>query len=142
MKKIILTLSIFLVISLSYSQSSFTPQLRKFSLLNPNKLSVNHSVSFMSGFSSNNNAFYHSQYTNHIQYRFNPKLTLNLDLNFVNMGTAKFSDNFNIEGNNDNNSKVLPEFSLNYRPTENMNIKIEFRQGNVYHLRNNPFRRW
>ncbi|HCX72850.1 MAG TPA: hypothetical protein DHM37_03945 [Candidatus Cloacimonas sp.] len=98
------------------------------SLLNPNKLKMNHSVFFLGGVSSNQQSFYESTYTNHLQYNFNPKLKLKVDLNFVNFGTASFDNNWNIEGNNDNSTQVLPNFSLDYRPTENSRITIQFNQ--------------
>jgi hypothetical protein len=50
----------------------------------------------------------------------------------VNAGTATFNKGFDIEGNNDNNTMVLPEFSLNYQPTENTFITIEYRQVGGY----------
>ncbi|MDY6914828.1 MAG: hypothetical protein SVM86_00740, partial [Candidatus Cloacimonadota bacterium] len=63
-------------------------------VLNPSKLQMNHSVFFLGGVSSNNQGYYESTYTNHLQYKFNSKLKLNVDLNFVNFGTASFQDNW------------------------------------------------
>jgi hypothetical protein len=146
MKKITLLLIIIFTITLlaqtgieKYNPSFKIPSLAgNSSLLNPNKLEMNHSVFFLGGASSNQQSFYESTYTNHLQYSFNPKLKLNVDLNFVNYGTASFDNNWNIEGNNDNSTKVLPNFSLDYRPTENSRIIIQFNQ---YH-RNRYFGDW
>ncbi|MFA5499216.1 MAG: hypothetical protein WC327_06710 [Candidatus Cloacimonadia bacterium] len=96
-------------------------------LLNPNRLNVKHSMSFLSGVSSRGNGYYQSTYTNHLFYNLSPKLDLQLDQNFVNYGTATVKDSFSIKGNNDNKSGVIPEFSLNYRPSENFNIIFEMR---------------
>lgn len=114
----------------------------KFMLFNPNKLTMNHSFSFMSGFSSNKQGFYQSVYTNHLKYRFNSKLDFKLDLNFVNYGSTTFQKDFKIEGNNDNTSKVLPSFQLNYKPSENTKITFEFRQFGGYNLFNSMKRNW
>ena len=139
MKKYIIIFALVLI-SVSGFAESFNPNLMMPSLINMNKIKMHHSMSFMSGVSSNNQGFYQSQYTNHIKYQFSPKLSMNLDLNFVNVGTATFNKGFDIEGNNDNNTMVLPEFSLNYQPTENTFITIEYRQvggyGNTGYHRN------
>lgn len=122
--------------------SGFNPNFRLPSLFNPNNINMKHSISFMSGISSNNQGFYQSMYTNHILYTFNSKLNLKLDLNFVNDGSITFNKGFNIEGNNDNASKILPNFSLNYKPTDNTSIILEFRSygdGNQYF---NNYKRW
>ena len=108
--------------------NAFTPNLLMPSFINPDKFSMNHSVSFMSGFSSNNQGYYQSVYTNHLKYQFSSKLNLKVDLNFVNFGTATYQSGFKFEGNNDNISKVLPNFQLNYSPTKNTQISIEFKQ--------------
>ncbi|OQX70841.1 MAG: hypothetical protein B6D62_03410 [Candidatus Cloacimonas sp. 4484_275] len=108
----------------------FNPNFKLPSLFNPNKIKMSHSISFMSGVSANNKGFYQSVYTNHISYNFNPKLKLQLDLNFVNNGTMNFNRNFALESNHDNKSMILPDFSLTYKPTENMTFSFEFRHFN------------
>ena len=110
----------------------FSPNLNTIGLLNPNNLRVNHSMSFMSGVSSGGDGFYQSTYTNHLHYSFTPKLDLKVDLNFVNYGTANWDNSFSIKSNNDNASTIIPEFSLNYRPSDNSSITIEFRQSGAY----------
>jgi|WetSurMetagenome_2_1015567.scaffolds.fasta_scaffold981567_1 hypothetical protein len=97
-------------------------------LLGINHLSMSHSIGFSAGVSSNGKGYYLSRYTNHLRYEFNPKLNLELDLNVVNFGTA--SSSFKI--NSDNKSKILPEFKLTYKPSENVSLQLEFRQGNPW----------
>ncbi len=105
----------------------FGPRLNSPGLLNMSNMKMNHSMSFSSGFSSQGDGFYQSRYTNHLFYKFSPKLELNVDLSLVNYGTANIDNSFSISGNKDNSTAVIPEFSLNYRPTENTTIRIEYR---------------
>lgn len=97
MKKLILitTLSIFLLPLMA--QIEFPrPNLNPYSsnggnsLLNLEKLSMSHSMGFEAGTSSTGYGYYLSRYTNHLKYNFNPKLELDLDLNFVNVGKGFF----------------------------------------------------
>ena len=144
MKKLILILILSVMIFFLFAEITadyFKPDY-KFMLFNPNKLTMNHSFSFMSGFSSNNQGFYQSVYTNHLNYRFNSKLDFKLDLNFVNYGSTTFQKDFKIEGNNDNTSRILPSFQLNYKPSENTKITFEFRQFGGYNLFNSMKRNW
>ncbi len=127
MKKIILIL--ILMSGFLYGQiidSGFNPNKFAPSLFNMNDLEMNHSVSFSTGFSSGQ-SFYQSVYTNQIKYQFNSKLSLNLDLNFVNFGTGSMQ-NWEFDSNNDNQTMVLPNMQLNYRPTENILIQVEYNQ--------------
>ncbi len=104
----------------------------------PNNLHISNSASFSSTFnSSSKKSSYLSNYSTNFLYDVNPKLKLNLKLNFANFGTANYNSNFEFSGNNDNTSKVLPEFSLDYKPFENTSIHIEFRQN----IGNSPFSR-
>jgi hypothetical protein len=105
-------------------------------LFNPNKINVDHTVAFSSSINSNNQSFYQSRYTNSIEYTFNPKLKMNIDLHFINDGTATWSKNFDVEGNGDNENHILPEFSLEYKPTENSKFIFEVQQGGVYRPEN------
>jgi hypothetical protein len=84
-------------------------------------------MGFEAGSSSSGDGYYLSRYTNHIQYQFNPKLELNVDLNFINFGSA--NTNKSIEFNEDNQSKVIPEFSLKYRPSDNFHVEFRYEQG-------------
>ncbi|HRQ67088.1 MAG TPA: hypothetical protein P5170_00710, partial [Candidatus Syntrophosphaera sp.] len=72
-----------------------------------NKLSMSHSLGFEAGTSSSGRGYYLSRYTNHINYAFNPKLDLELDLSLVNYGSTS-----KLQFNSDNNTKVIPEFRL------------------------------
>jgi hypothetical protein len=97
------------------------------SIFNPNTVSVNHSASFMSGVNSSRNAFYQSVYTTHMNFKFHPKFTMGLDMNFVNFGTADVGKNLAVRSNQDNSTLVVPELNLTYQPNENMFIRFEFR---------------
>ena len=141
MKKIMMLVMLFLVVGLSAQiiNSAFTPDLLMPSMINMNNLTINHSMTFSSSLSSNNNSSYESVYTNHINYNFSPKLNLKVDLNFINYGSATYKSGIEFEGNNDNTSKVLPNFQLNYSPSENMKFIIEFKQYNSPFERNQYF---
>ncbi|HOD18298.1 MAG TPA: hypothetical protein PKJ14_06655 [Candidatus Cloacimonadota bacterium] len=102
------------------------------SLFNPYKLKMSHSMGFYTGSSGSGLSFYESRYTNHIFYEFNPKLNLALDLNFVNFGTAMNGKGFSFESNGDNQTKIFPEFSLNYKPTDAISIRFEYRNLNSF----------
>ena len=140
MKKVFFVLLLVALGSLLMAQSSiFMPSgtglnFSGNSLLNPYKLKISHSAGFTAGSSSNGHGFYESRYTNHIAYQFNPKLDLNVDLNFVNFGTASMNKNFAISSNDDNRSKILPEFSLQWKPSDNMSLRLEYKNVNA-----NPF---
>ncbi len=108
-----------------------------------NKIDMNHSLSFQSGASSNGQGYYLSMYTNHLSFDFHPKLTFNLDLHFANFGTASFNKNFDIEGNNDNASEIFPEIQMEYKPNDNMSIRVEFGRTPGYYYRSSLFdNRW
>ena len=110
------------------------------SLLNPANMRMRHTMSFMTSVSSQGDGYYQSVYTNHLFYSFHPKLDLNVDLNFVNYGTVDWDNSFSISSNNDNTSRVVPEFSLNYRPTDNTSIRIEFRSMGLHQQRYDHWR--
>lgn len=94
------------------------------SLLDPSRLSMSHSVGFEAG-SSSLGGYYMSHYTNHLKYSFNPKLDLKLDLSLVNFGTS--SPSFKL--NDDNNSRIIPGFTLDYHPSESLIIQVRYQQG-------------
>lgn len=93
-------------------------------LFDVSKLKMSHSLGFEAG-SSSMGGYYLSRYTNHLKYSFNPKLDLKLDLSVINLGSS--STNFRF--NDDNRSLFVPGFTLDYRPNDTFNFKIEFRQG-------------
>ncbi len=132
MKRILLIMILILTFTLNAEviNNVFKPNLLMPSFLDANKISVNHSISFSSGISSNKQSFYQSVYTNHLSYNFNSKLKLDLDLNFVNFGTATYKSGIEFDGNEDNATKVLPNMQLNWKPSENTSITFEFKQYN------------
>lgn len=133
MKNIIaLTIVLILATTVLFAGSTERPflgrGLENKSLFDLDNLQMNHSVSFMSGFSSDGGGFYQSVYTNRLFYQFSKNLDLRVDLNFVNHGTANWEESFSFSSNEDNQTNIVPEFSLNYRPSDNTRITIEFRQ--------------
>jgi len=138
MKKMMLLCILLLAFSLNAQiiDNAFTPDLLMPSMLNMNNLTMNHSMTFGSSFSSSGQSSYESVYTNHLKYKFSSKFNLNIDLNFVNFGSATHQGGIEFDGNNDNTSKVLPNFRLNYNPSENVKFIIEFKQYNSPFERN------
>jgi len=96
-------------------------------LLNMDKLTINHSLGFQAGTSSLGDGYYLSLYTNHLKWTFNPKLEMNLDLNFVNYGGFTASSKYKL--NDANYSRVIPEFSMRYTPRDNIKIQFSIIQG-------------
>lgn len=130
MKRIVTLLALLIMVisvSAEISEKFLNPAVFSPSLFDLNKITMNHTISFSGGISSNNQSIYQSLYTNHINYQISPKLNFKLDLNFVNYGSATYNRDLEFSGNGDNQSVILPEFSLSYRPSENMNIVIEYR---------------
>lgn len=147
MKKIMVIFVIMVFASLSAFEYSLTNPVNNngFSLLNPNKIKMSHSMSFSSAFNSNDSAFYQSTYTNTIDYTFSKKLKFRMNLNFVNNGSAMFNSSFSdfdMQSNNDNKSMILPSFSMEYRPTENTVIHFHFEQADGRYNFFNRGNRW
>lgn len=129
MKNMIFTLILMVAFSTLLAQidmprPNFSPYSLKSSLPG---LQMSHSMGFEAGTSSVGNGYYLSRYTNHLSYSFNPKLDMDLDLNFVNFGSMNTKSDFSL--NEDNSSKVLPDFSLRYRPSDTMSFEVRFSQG-------------
>ncbi|RLC58287.1 MAG: hypothetical protein DRH89_01500 [Candidatus Cloacimonadota bacterium] len=141
MKKIMLIALLILAFNLNAEiiNSAFTPELLTPSMINMNNFTINHSMSFSSSISSNSQSAYESIYTNHLNYKFNSKLNLKVDLNFINYGSATYQGGIEFDGNNDNTSRILPNFQLNYNPSENVKFIIEFKQYNSPFERNSLF---
>lgn len=104
------------------------------SILSLDRLSVSHSMGFEAGTSSVGDGYYLSRYTNHMKYTFNPKLELDLDLNFVNFGSMNTSSRF--EFNDDNANRIIPEFSLRYKPSDSISIQVQMNHSGYL---NSPF---
>ena len=111
-----------------FNSSQFNAGNLSSSLFNPYKMKMTHSMGFSAGTASNGLGFYESRYTNHISYQFNSKLDMAVDLNFVNFGSTSSTKSFNISSNDDNKSKIIPGFSLNYKPNDKMSFRIEYNQ--------------
>ena len=105
------------------------PDLNPFSMKSPElqNLKMSQSKGFESGSKSGGSGYYQSRYTNHMKYQFSPKLELDLDLNFVNFGSMNTGSKFSV--NDDNRNKILPEFSLRYKPSDYVNFEIRMSQG-------------
>jgi hypothetical protein len=130
MKNLLITLLLIgLILPVMATYNLPRPNLNPFTINNPalNNLKMSHSMGFEAGTSSMGNGYYLSRYTNHMKYQFNPKLELNVDLNFVNFGSLNTNTGFSL--NDDNNSKILPEFSLRYKPSDSMSFEIRMSQG-------------
>jgi hypothetical protein len=104
------------------------------SILSLDRLSVSHSMGFEAGTSSVGDGYYLSRYTNHMKYTFNPKLELDLDLNFVNFGSMNTASRF--EFNDDNANRIIPEFSLRYKPSDSISIQVQMNHSGYL---NSPF---
>ncbi len=140
-KSIFLILWLILSFSLFAQTMSFQSFLNRnpFSLLNNNKLSMHHSFSFTTQ-TNGKNAIYFSDYTNHLNYQLSSKLNLKMNLHFVNYGGANFNNGFsNMEMSNSKRINVIPEFILNYSPSDNFHIILQYSAGgNDFHSQN-PF---
>jgi hypothetical protein len=139
MKKILLIIALSLLLlpllaQINMPRPDFNPYSLKSSLPN---LSMSHSMGFQAGTSSSGSGYYLSRYTNHLSYKLSPKMDLDVDLNFVNFGSVNTGSS--ISFNDDNDTKVLPEFSLRYQPKENMSFEIRMGQG---FMNQTTFNRW
>jgi hypothetical protein len=133
MKKLLLVLLVVAIGGVLLAQNNifspglFNPSDNGNALINPFKLKMRHSMGFSAGSSSTGAGFYESRYTNHISYMFNPKLNLEMDLNFVNYGSTSMNKSFDFSTNDDNKSRIIPEFSLTYKPTDSIIMQVEYR---------------
>jgi hypothetical protein len=117
----------------------FSNDTETISLLNPNRLNMSHSMGIMAGTSSVGYGYYLSRYTNHLSYAFSQKLKMELDLNVINYGSTASS----FKLNDDNNTRIVPDFRLSYQPSDKMHFQIEFHQGNYFpNYYNNWYDRW
>ncbi len=88
-----------------------------------NNLKMSQSISFSTTYNSGTkSAYYLSNFCSSFKLPLSEKLNLALDLNFVNYG--KFGVSSPLISNE--NTKVLPNFSLDYAPTQNLRLHIEF----------------
>ncbi len=95
-----------------------------------NNLKMSQSISFSTTYNSGTkSAYYLSNFCNSFKLPLSDKLKLALDLNFVNFG--KFGSSSPMISNE--NTKILPNFSLDYAPTENMRFRIEYQSYPTYY---------
>lgn len=139
MKKLLLITALSLMLlpllaQISMPRPDFNPYSLKSSLPN---LNMSHSMGFQAGTSSSGSGYYLSRYTNHLSYKLSPKMDLDVDLNFVNFGSMNTGSSFSL--NDDNDTKLLPEFSLRYQPKENMSFELRMGQG---FMNQTTFNRW
>ncbi|MCB5248335.1 MAG: hypothetical protein WCY87_00125 [Candidatus Cloacimonadales bacterium] len=130
MKNILITLLMLsLMVPAMATYNLPRPDLNPFSMKSPvlQNLKMSHSMGFEAGSNSGGSGYYLSRYTNHMKYQFSPKLELDLDLNFVNFGSMNTGSKFSV--NDDNRNKILPEFSLRYKPSDSVNFEIRMSQG-------------
>ena len=140
-KGIMILILISLYFALSAQTLSFGSFLNhnKLSFFNNNRISMHHSFGFSSSFSSAGKANFISDYTNHLNYRISSKLNLKMNLHFVNYGMATYQNNFsNMSYTNSKKINVIPEFILDYSPSNNFHIKIMYNRGmNTFYPHNN-----
>jgi hypothetical protein len=119
---------------------SFSPwQNNSASLFSLDRLTMDHSLGFSAGTSSAGTGYYLSRYTNHLRYQFNPKLDLELNLNFVNYGST--GSRFSL--NDDNRSRIIPEFRLSWKPSSSVQVQVQWQQGNPFYTDLRPwYERW
>jgi len=106
---------------------NFRPNLQLGGILNPDNMQMNHTMAFMSGVASTGHGFYQSSYTNHIRYQLRPNLRMGVDVGFVNVGTMTHNNDLRFSGNDDNSNFIVPAFSLEFKPSENSTLYIEYR---------------
>ena len=95
-----------------------------------NNLKMSQSISFSTTYNSGTkSAYYLSNFCSSFKLPLSEKLKLALDLNFVNYG--KFGSSSPLISNE--NTKILPNFSLDYAPTENLRFRIEYQSFPTYY---------
>lgn len=153
MKKIIIIMiltQVFISLNaqLSFDKPSpnFNPNFQLNGFLHPDKIKMNHSMSFMSGVSSSGDGFYQSSYTNHLKFSLRDNLKLNVDLSVVNLGSMSHNNNWRFQSNNDNHNMVVPAFSLEFKPTDNTTFYFQYQQirgyQSPYQSHNNRYNEW
>jgi hypothetical protein len=106
-----------------------------FSFINPSNLSMGHSFE-MSYSAMGNDGLALGVYTNHLAYKFNEQFDIQLDASIVNSPYNSFGDGFT----NSINGVYLDRAQINYRPSENFNVSLQF-SNSPFGYNNNSFRR-
>jgi hypothetical protein len=96
----------------------FTPNLKNLSLLNPQRLKMNHSYSF-SYFSNGQTSGSFGVYTTTLQYQLSNPLSLTLSLNYLHQPLSLFRRDAPTLDN-----RILPNFQLHYRPNSSFSLWI------------------
>ena len=109
------------------------------SIFNENNFNMSHSLTFSSGVSSGGDGYYANTYTNHLDFKLHKNLDFKLNLNFVNTGSMNFNRDYDVNWNSDNGSHIVPEFQLEWRPTKNSTLRIQFEQVNPLNPWHNSF---
>ena len=128
-------------VDISSSITNNAPSSFLLGFINPNNFNMNHSIS-MSFNSFSGQSVSLGVYTNNMSYQFNEDLFIEADVSFV---TSPYSS-FGTEHAKSLNGIYLSRAQLNYRPSDNMNIMIQYNGGpaNYYSPYNNyysPFSR-
>jgi len=135
--KLLILLSYISVGNIAFSQDnsplnqSFGSSENTFSLLNPNKLMMNQSVSFITSSRSGvTNSF--GMYSNFFNYQVNPKLNISTGIHLIQPTSSVMFEN-------NNNLTLNYDFRLNYRFSDN--FQFEMNISNLG-LRNHSFRNY
>lgn len=104
--------------------TNYNPSSLFLGFINLNNLEMHHSLSMSYGASSNYGVAL-STYTNSLSYKFSDNLKLELDASIVNTPYNTLGDSFT----NSINGIYLSRAQLNYKPSENTNIVLQFRSG-------------
>lgn len=95
---------------------------------NPNNFNMSHSVS-MSYSAFGNHGIALGVYTNTMSYQFNENLNVEVDASIVNSPYSTFGNQFNDQIN----GLYLSRAQINYKPTENTFLTIQYLKGPSYY---------
>ncbi len=98
------------------------PSTSLFGFINPNNFSMSHSVS-MSYTAMGNHGIALGVYTNSMAYKFNDQFNIEVDASLVNSPYSSFGNDYADQIN----GVYLSRAQLNYKPTENTFIMLQFR---------------
>ncbi|MEA3476416.1 MAG: hypothetical protein U9R23_08270 [Candidatus Cloacimonadota bacterium] len=87
-------------------------------------LNTSHSFSISTFYSSESKkSKYLTNFCNSFHFKLSPKLNVKLDLNVINYGNFNTTDKYFLQGN----TKILPNFQLDYSPNQNFQFKLIIR---------------
>ena len=136
---LILSFTLGLHAQIAFDKPNFNPNFQLGGFLHPDKVKMNHSMSFMSGMSSRGDGIYQSSYTNHMNFQLKDNLKMRLDTSVVNFGSMTHNNDMKFNSNNDNQNVVVPAFSVEWKPSENSTIYFQYQQMRGYQA---PYGRW